>query len=202
MYLDTGAMYRAAALAFLRNGFEATSEGACRVLPDMRLDVRTGPDGQRVLLNDEDVTEEIRTPEVTSASSPVAALPEVRAKLVEEQRRIARNYAEIGGGVVLDGRDIGTVVLPNADVKVFMIADEQVRARRRHRELERKGADVTLEEVLADLNERDDRDRRRTAAPLRKADDAIELDTSDLDVDEQVNVVIQAVKERENLSAV
>lgn len=202
MYLDTGAMYRTVALAFIRNDVEMSSEGARRLLPDVRLDLRADADGQHMLLNADDVSDEIRTPEVTSASSVVAALPEVRAKLVGEQRRIALSYEQVGGGAVLDGRDIGTVVLPNADVKVFMIADEQVRARRRHQELKQKGVDTTVEEVLAEIRARDEKDARRAIGPLRKADDALVLDTSDLNIDEQINVVIKAVKERENLSAV
>ncbi len=202
MYLDTGAMYRAVALAFLRSSAEPSVEEARRLLPGVRIDVRLRADGQHVLLDGEDVSDEIRSDAVTRTSSAVAALPEVRAKLVEEQRRIARGYEQEGGGVVLDGRDIGTVVFPNADLKVFMIADERVRAERRYEEMQAKGLKTTLEEVLEDIRARDKIDAARATAPLRKAEDALELDTSDLDVDEQVNVVIQAVKERENLSTV
>ncbi|MEX0600994.1 MAG: (d)CMP kinase, partial [Rhodothermales bacterium] len=118
------------------------------------------------------------------------------------QRRIARAFEEGKGGVVIDGRDIGTVVFPDADLKVFMIADERVRARRRFEELRESGSTATLDEVLRDIRSRDEKDMRRTVAPLRKADDALKLDTSELDIAEQVNVVVQAVKERENLSAV
>lgn len=201
-YLDTGAMYRAVALAFLRAGEDVTADGAARLLPALRLGVRLEGDTQHVILNGEDVSEEIRTPRVSASTSGVAALADVRSKLVEEQRRIARNYEQEGGGVVVDGRDIGTVVFPRADVKVFMVADEQVRAQRRFDELRTKGEDVTFDDVLEEIRDRDRKDSERSTAPLRKADGALELDTSELDVDEQVNAVIQAVKERRNLSTV
>ncbi len=194
LYIDTGAMYRAVALEFVRRDEDLVQETVERLLPAIRINFRGTEDNLRVLLNDEDVTEAIRRPDVTEASSKIAALPPVREKLVAEQRRIAREHAR--QGVVLEGRDIGTVVFPNADVKIFLTATEEARARRRFDELERNAQKVTFEDVLRDIRLRDERDASRAVAPLRKADDAIEVDTSKLGVDEQVNIVIQAAKER------
>lgn len=202
VHLDTGATYRAVALAFLRDGVEPTEDGAKHVLAGVHLEVILDETGQRILLNGEDVTEEIRRPDVTAVTSSVAALRSVREKLVDEQRRIARSFEDGKGGVVIDGRDIGTVVFPDAGLKVFMIADERVRARRRYEELRSSGSTATLEEVLRDIRSRDEKDMRRAVAPLRKADDALKLDTSELDIAEQVDMVVQAAKERENLSTV
>lgn len=195
LYLDTGAMYRAVALEFIRRNEDPVHEAAERLLPSIRINFGQTADGPRVLLNDEDVTEAIRRPAVTAASSTIAALPAVREKLVAEQRRIARQYG--GGGVVLEGRDIGTVVFPDADVKIFMNATDDARARRRFDELVRNEEDVTFEDVLEDIRRRDERDATRAIAPLRKAEDAIDLDTSQMDIEQQIGLVIQAVKERE-----
>ncbi len=196
LYLDTGAMYRAVALAFLRAGVDPSDgEAAERLLKAMAIDMVLEGAVNRVLLNGEDVTEAIRTSEVTSASSLVSALPSVRRKLVEEQRRIARNHEAQARGVVLDGRDIGTVVFPSASTKVFLVADLDNRARRRHAELVARGAKVSVEEVTADLLQRDHRDRTRSIAPLRMADDAVEIDTSELSIEEQVDRVIDLVLE-------
>lgn len=202
LYLDTGAMYRAVALAFIRQSAERTSDVARRVLPDVRIDLSHDESGLRVLLNGADVSEAIRRPDVSAASSEVATLEPVRTKLVEEQRRIARGYEQDGGGVVIDGRDIGTVVFPEADVKFFMTASEEVRAGRRFEELVDKVDDVSYEKVLADIRRRDEQDASRALAPLRKADDAVEIDTSKLNVEDQIEVVIQVVKERQNRSSV
>lgn len=202
LYLDTGAMYRAVALAFLRAKVSPTEEGAERLLPSIRLYLESAPNGLRILLNDDDVTAEIRRPEVTVLSSRVAALASVRRKMVQEQRRIAARYQREGGGVVLDGRDIGTVVFPDADVKVFLTASEHVRARRRFEELAAGTEGTTLDQVREDIRSRDERDATRAEAPLRKAEDAIAIDTTNLNVDEQVDLVIQAVKERDQRSAV
>lgn len=202
LYLDTGAMYRAVALAFIRAGAERTSEAARRLLPSIRIDLSHDERGLRIVLDGADVSEAIRRPDVTAASSEVAALEPVRTKLVDEQRRIAHTYEQEGGGVVIDGRDIGTVVFPDADVKFFMTASEQVRAERRFDELMEKTGDASYDTVLEDIRRRDRQDASRALAPLRKAEDAIELDTSRLNVDEQVDVVIQAVMERQNRSSV
>jgi cytidylate kinase len=197
LYLDTGAMYRATALAFLRRDREATSEAAREVLPDVQLGVKHERGEMRILLGDDDVTRAIRTPAISRLTSTISELRPVREKLVEEQRRIARRFvSEEGGGVVIDGRDIGTVVFPDADVKVFVVADPEVRARRRKRDLEADEVSVSFEEVLADIKERDRQDRRRDIAPLRRAEDAIELDTTHRSVEEQVQFVVDRIRER------
>jgi cytidylate kinase len=197
LYLDTGAMYRATALAFLRRDREATSEAARAVLPDVQLGVKHERGEMRILLGDDDVTRAIRTPAISRLTSTISELRPVREKLVEEQRRIARRFAsEEGGGVVIDGRDIGTVVFPDADVKVFVVADPEVRARRRKRDLEADEVSVSFEEVLADIKKRDRQDRRRDIAPLRRAEDAVELDTTHRSVEEQVQFVVDRIRER------
>ena len=196
MYLDTGAMYRAVALAFLRSGMEPSPESAEALLAHVELEVRSDADGFHVWLDGEDVTDAIRTPDVTMASSVVAAIPEVRAKLVRDQRRIARSYESRLGGVVMEGRDIGTVVFPHAEVKVFMRADEAVRAHRRFAEMGRENAGASFVQVLSDIQARDDRDESRSTAPLHRVEGAIEIDTSELGLREQVNRVMQAVRER------
>jgi cytidylate kinase len=202
LYLDTGAMYRAVALAFLRAGAEMTAEAAERLLPGVRIDLVHAEGRLRVLLGGEDVSEAIRRTDVGAGASHVALLPAVRAKLVDEQRRIARGYEAAGGGVVLDGRDIGTVVFPEADVKVFMVADPEVRAARRREELARRGEAVAYASVLEELRQRDRQDAERALAPLRKAADAVELDTTALGFEAQVERVLQLVQERRSGSAV
>lgn len=200
LYIDTGAMYRAVALAFNREHLEASEEAAQRVLPRIHVDLRPDEQGLRVYLNDEDVSDSIRGSAVTRRVSEIAALPSVRRKMVDEQRRIAQTHED--EGVVLDGRDIGTVVFPHADVKIFMVADDRTRARRRRDELVERGEDVSMEEVLRDIQRRDEHDSSRAAAPLIQADDAIEVDTTELSVDKQIERVLTVVKERQNLSAV
>ena len=208
LYLDTGAMYRAVTLAFLRAGVgkEETEAGASvveRVLDGVHVGVHHhvgmhhDEDGaMRVTLDGDDVTGELRAPAVTRRASDVSALPAVREKLVEEQRRIAAACEAEGGGVVLDGRDIGTVVFPEADVKIFLVADAEVRARRRRDELlEKHGEAPPLDEVLADIRRRDAQDRAREMSPLRQADDAVALDTTDRSIEEQVEFVAQRVRE-------
>lgn len=202
LYLDTGAMYRAVALAFIRSEEDRLEAAAERLLPSIHIDLSHDDSGLRVVLNGEDVSEQIRQSEVTAASSKIAAIPAVRKKLVDEQRRMARRYEHTGGGVVLDGRDIGTVVFPEADLKFFMTAEETVRARRRCEELREKDSRVDYEDVLRDIRRRDEQDAQRALAPLRQADDAVVLDTSTLSIEEQVSFVIEAVKERQKFSAV
>lgn len=196
LYLNTGAMYRTVALAFLRADTEVSPEGADAVLSTIRLDVRREAGDLRLFLGGEDVTKRIAQPDVAQMASRVGALAAVRAKLVAEQRRLGRLYAQ-DPGVVLEGRDIGTVVFPEADVKIFMIADPAVRARRRQAELAAAGTLVPVETVLAEIEQRDRQDRERALSPLRKADDAIELDTSRRSIDAQVQVVVDLVRERE-----
>jgi len=196
VYLDTGAMYRAVALAFLRAGVEATSEGATAVLPTADIDVRYEADGMHVFLNGEDVTDDLRTAEVEGGVSQISTLAPVRTHMVDEQRRIGHEKAETHGGVVLDGRDTGTVVFPDADVKIFMVADLDERARRRKQEYQEAGEQISFEEVRAEIEERDRRDRNRDIAPLRRAEDAILLNTTDRTIAEQVAFVVDHVKAR------
>lgn len=196
VYLDTGAMYRAVALAFLRAEAAPTAEAAERVLASLHLNVRYRSDGMRVALGDEDVTDRIRTAGVGDMASQISSLRAVREHLVEIQRRVGHEQAEIHGGVILDGRDTGTVVFPNADVKIFMVADVKERARRRRRQYAEEGKDIPLSTIQADIEERDRRDRDRDIAPLRRADDAVTLDTTDRSIDEQVRFVVDRVKEQ------
>ena len=199
VYVDTGAMYRAVALAFIRSGRSAeapSGEDLRALLADIRLAMHFGPDGMRILLNGRNVTAEIRTPQVTETASRVAAIPAVRERMVEEQRRIARAQEKKRGGVVLEGRDIGTIVFPNAEVKVFMDAGETMRARRRHDELREKNLDISFEEVLNDIRARDARDIYRHVSPLRKTEGAVEIDTSHIAIREQVDMVVRAARER------
>ncbi len=195
-------MYRAIALAFLRSGMEPTPDNARKLLAHMRLDVVHEDGGMRVLLDGEDVSDLIRTPEVSAMASRVSALEPVRRKMVTAQRRIAREFVAKGGGVVVEGRDIGTVVFPDAEVKVFMVADPLERARRRQAELKARGRTVAQGRVLAELEQRDRQDAERALAPLRKAEDAIELDTTNLTPDEQVAFIFKKVRERIQASKV
>lgn len=196
LYLDTGAMYRAVSLAVHRSGGSTQEEDVRRVLDELDLSVRASGAATRVFLDGEEVTGRIRTPEVSRLASEVSSLAIVREKMVEEQRRIGRERDEQGEGVVLDGRDIGTVVFPEADLKIFMIADARVRAQRRKEELEAKGEVRPLEEIQREIEERDRKDSERTHAPLRKADDAVELDTTGRTIDGQIHFVVEKVEER------
>ena len=199
VYVDTGAMYRAVALAFIRSGRSAetpSGEDLRALLADIRLDMHFGPDGMRILLNGRNVTAKIRTPQVTETASRVAAIPAVRERMVKEQRRIAHAQEKKCGGVVLEGRDIGTIVFPNAEVKVFMDAGVTMRARRRYDELREKNLDISFEEVLNDIRARDERDIYRQVSPLRKTEGAVEIDTSHIAIREQVDMVVQAARER------
>lgn len=196
LYLDTGAMYRVVALAFLRADAAPTPEAAARLLPDLRIAVTHADGMMHVALNDEDVTRQIRTQEVGQMASQISTLRAVRETLVAEQRRIGREQDEAVGGVVLDGRDTGTVVFPNADLKIYMTADLEERARRRQEQYAAEGRRISLEQVCAEIEARDQKDRDRDLAPLRKAEDAIVLDTTHRDIDEQVMFVVNHVKAR------
>lgn len=194
VYLDTGAMYRAVALGFLRADAPASLAGADTVLPTLDVDVRYRGEAMQVFLGDEEVTDHIRTAEVGRIVSDISTLAPVREYMVDQQRRIGREQADRHGGVVLDGRDTGTVVFPEAPVKIFMVADVDERARRRLQEYEAAGETVTFEEVRAEIEERDRQDRTRDIAPLRRAEDAIVLDTTDRTISEQVGFVVDHVK--------
>ncbi|HIE05035.1 MAG TPA: (d)CMP kinase [Candidatus Latescibacteria bacterium] len=189
-WVDTGAMYRALALKAVREGIKPWEERRLKEMLD-RTDVRLeeGDGGLRVLLDGEDVTDLVRSPEVTRTVSWVCALPFVREAMVRLQRRMAA-----GGGVVMEGRDIGTVVVPDAEVKVFLDADVRERARRRWRELSERGMDVSLEDVERELEERDRKDSAREHSPLRRAPDALLVDTTNLSVEEQVERIVRMVE--------
>ena len=189
IYIDTGAMYRAVTLLWLRTGKELTDENICPLVQDIKLELLQGDEGQIVLLNGEDVSLQIRTPEVSSYVSPVSALRCVREKMVEQQRQLGH-----AGGVVMDGRDIGTYVFPNAELKIFLIASVEERARRRQKELAEKQILVPLENLIKNIIERDHYDSNREISPLRKAEDAIEIDTTNLTIQDQCSIILDLAK--------
>lgn len=192
VYVDTGAIYRTVGLGALRNGYAADDrEKVVAMLPSLDIDMRYADGVQRMFLNGEDVSEAIRTPAASGASSKVAAMPEVRAYLMEMQRRMARQY-----DVLMDGRDIGTVVLPDAPLKIFLTASAEERARRRYAQLLEKGTEQTYEMVLAEIVERDKRDSEREAAPLKRAEDAVLLDTGDMSLAQSIQAVVDLVNAR------
>jgi cytidylate kinase len=186
-HIDTGAMYRAVAYRVIRDGLDPEDETVCRGLADsLPIRFEESPEGgQRVFADDEDVTRQIRTPEVTRAVSPVSAHVSVRTALVRQQRILARS-----GGAVLEGRDIGTVVLTGAEVKIYLVASTRVRAERRTKEMAGQGIEATVDEVEKDIIRRDAYDSGREVSPLRKAVGAIEVDTSDLTIDGQVEKIV------------
>ena len=191
LYVDTGAIYRTLGLIALRSGVDPADPAAMEALPPrISLRIDYGPDGgQHMFLGQEDVTQAIRLPEVSRASSAVSAIPAVRAYLMEMQRGLAGSR-----NVVMDGRDIGTVVLPQADVKVFLTASSEARAQRRCAELSARGTPQDYAAVLADMIERDRKDTTRAAAPLRQAEDAVLVDTTHLDLEESFHALLDAVK--------
>ena len=191
-YLDTGAMYRATALALIRAGVGLEDEKALfGVLGSMRLEQL----GTRIFLNDEDVSEAIRSHEITQFVTPVSADGRIRKVLVEQQRHIGQR-----GGFVVDGRDIGTVVFPNAALKIYLTASVETRAQRRFLEQQAKGNTMTLDAVAADIERRDHADSTRAVAPLRKADDALELDSSKLTLNEVVEKIVEMWAEQQRSS--
>ncbi len=196
LYVDTGAIYRTVGLSVRDRGVDPGDEAAvAEMLPPLRIELRyDGEGGQRMFLNGRDVSGEIRLPEISRYASAVSALPVVRAYLTETQRDLARKH-----DVIMDGRDIGTVVLPDAEVKVFLTASAQARAERRCRELEERGTPQPFEEVLRDIEDRDFRDTHREAAPLRRAEDAALLDTSALDFRQSLEALLEIIRERTGL---
>lgn len=192
IYVDTGALYRAVGLYAQRNGVAADDkDGIIALLPTLKVEM-TNEDGvQRVYLCGEDVTDKIRTPEVSHYASSVSAVPEVRKFLFSLQREIADKC-----DVIMDGRDIGTVILPDADLKVFLTASAEARAKRRYLELTEKGIKTSVEELIAQQNERDARDSGRDVAPLTPAEDAILLDNSGIDLEKTIDEVIRFAKEK------
>jgi cytidylate kinase len=194
LYIDTGAMYRAVALAAEAEGVSATdAEGLARVARRAAIRLEGDPDSLRVILDGRDVSAEIRGESVGRGASVVSAVPEVRRELVRRQREMG----EGGGGVVLDGRDIGTVVFPSADVKFFLTAVPEARARRRLDEERERSTGRTFEGTLADINERDRRDATRDDSPLRIADDAVVIDTTELSVEEVFQHMLRTVRDRQ-----
>jgi cytidylate kinase len=190
LHLDTGAMYRAVTLKVLRDHIDPQdTESIARLVQSTHVELRRDAESLRVVLDGKDVTEEIRTLEVTRAVSAISSLRVVRQAMVREQRKTGE-----AGNVVAEGRDIGTVVFPEADLKFFVIAGIEARARRRQNDLRQQGVETGLAEIERAIRERDALDSSREESPLRKAADAIELDTSDMTVDEQVQFVVDRVR--------
>lgn len=187
VHIDTGAMYRAVTLRVLEEKIPLTdADRIARLAEESEISLQVSHGANRVLVNGRDVTSRIRSAEVTKAVSSVSSNPRVRAVLVREQRKMAAE-----GGVVLEGRDIGTVVLPNADLKIFMVADVSERAKRRKKEYATAGVEVDEESLARDIEERDRKDSTRQASPLKQAHDAIVLDTSNLTIEEQVDFIVK-----------
>ena len=192
VYVDTGALYRAVGLYMLEHGTQpGDAQAVSAALPQVTVELAYREGVQRVLLCGRDVSDAIRTPEVSMAASAVSAIPAVRAFLFETQKEMARRH-----NIVMDGRDIGTVVLPDAQIKIFLTASAADRARRRYEELKAKGEDVRYEDVLADLEQRDHNDSTRAVAPLKPAPDAARIDTSGNTLEESVALLLSHVKSR------
>ena len=193
LYVDTGAIYRTLGLYALRQGVDCGDcEAVTGLLGQIRIALKHGGDGlQHMFLNGEDVTGEIRRPEVSMSASRVSAIPAVRAFLMEMQRELARRQ-----DVIMDGRDIGTVVLPEADVKIFLTASAEDRARRRYEELLQRGMPCDYDTVLREIRDRDENDTMRSAAPLRQAQDALLVDTTGNSLEESFEVLLSTIKER------
>jgi len=192
LHVDTGAMYRAMALKVLRKRIEPHNALSIASLADstsVRLILKNGK--VIVMLDGEEVSDEIRLPEVTNIVSPVSTVPEVRKLMVQEQRVMGHD-----GGIVLEGRDIGTIVFPKADLKIFMLADVHERAVRRKKELNEKGVEVALDVLEKEIEERDRIDSGRSVSPLRKAEDAIELDTTNLSIEQQVEFIVEKARQK------
>ena len=192
LYVDTGAMYRAVALYMLENGIDINDEkSVCASLENVQVDLAYQDGAQRVLLCGEDVSETIRQSRVSMAASVTSAYKCVRAFLLDAQRDVAARQS-----VVMDGRDIGTVVLPSAQVKIFLTADSRVRARRRYKELTEKGVQTDFDSVLADIEKRDWQDIHRRRSPLKQARDAVLVDTSEMDFDRAVRAVLTVIENK------
>ncbi|WP_165942104.1 (d)CMP kinase [Candidatus Syntrophosphaera thermopropionivorans] len=192
VYIDTGAMYRACALKAKKMGIDINDEESIReLLDDIDIRIENHNSKNRIFLDGEDVSEDIRADDISALASAISAIPAVRYKMVELQRKMGEK-----GGVILDGRDIGTFVFPTAEVKFFLTASPEVRAKRRWLELQQKGINKDFSEVLADLVKRDNNDSQRALAPLKKADDAIEVDTSNITIEEQTDYLYQIIRSR------
>lgn len=192
VYVDTGALYRSIGLYVRRRGADPKNpEEVVPLLPGIALELRYSEAGQRVILNGEDVSDDIRTPEISMYASAVSAIPDVRKFLLGIQRDMVER-----GNVVMDGRDIGTVIMPDADVKFFMVATPEVRAKRRYKELSEKGVECSYDDILADIIERDKNDSGRDIAPAIPAEDAIHFDNSDMDIDETLRAMVEIINEK------
>lgn len=193
IYVDTGAMYRAIALYLLRNGIKADdSASISEKCKEAKVSIQYADGKQVVLLNGEDVNPYIRTEEVGNMASASSTNPDVRLQLLDLQRELAAN-----NDVIMDGRDIGTNILPNAQVKIYLTASIQVRAKRRYNELVAKGLECDLKEIEKDIAERDERDMNREIAPLKQAEDAVYLDTSDMDIETVKNAIIDIIHSKQ-----
>lgn len=193
IYVDTGALYRTVALNALRSGVKDTKNSG-EVIPTLKnadVSLKFIDDEQHVFLREEDVSTEIRRNEVSMAASNVSSIPEVRSFLFDLQRNIAKN-----NDCIMDGRDIGTVVLPDAKIKIFLTASAEARADRRFKELQEKGQDVSYEVILKEIKERDYQDMNRATAPLKQAEDAILVDTTEIGLEESIALMIKTIKER------
>ena len=190
VYLDTGAMYRLVTLKALNDGILGNLDKIIKMLDDLRIDIKKNG----FYLDDTNVSEEIRKPVVSENVSDIAAIREVREKMVDLQRKFSESK-----NVILDGRDIGTVVFPNADVKIFLIADAKERANRRYKELVAKGENVRMEEIYENILKRDEIDSTRKESPLKKANDAIEVDTTSKNIEEVKNEILYIIKQKNEI---
>lgn len=194
VYIDTGAMYRACALDALTNKIELrASEELRKMMDSIEMEIIYSEKGNKLLLHNKDVTKRIREADISKLSSQIAVIDFVREKMVDLQRQMGEK-----GGIIMDGRDIGTVVFPNADYKIFMIANYKERAKRRWLELKEKGKDADLDKIEREIIWRDKNDSTREFSPLKKADDAIELDNTEMSIDEQVSYIYKLVTENKN----
>lgn len=192
IYVDTGALYRTVAVAALRNSTDTSDENAvANLLEDIKVQLKFINGEQHVLLNGEDVSEEIRLEKASMAASKVSAIPSVRKFLFGLQKKLAEE-----NDVIMDGRDIGSVVLPNAQVKIFLTASPEIRATRRVRQLEEKGVKSDYDEILKDIIQRDYQDEHREIAPLKKTEDAVLVDTSDCDLEQSIERVLGVIKDK------
>jgi len=196
IYVDTGAMYRCIGLYTQRAGLDSKDiTGVIALLQEIKLDMKYDEAGlQRMILNGEDVTEEIRLPQVSAYASDVSAIPRVREFLLSMQQNMAERY-----DIIMDGRDIGTVVLPGAELKIFITADDTARAKRRYDELIEKGINTTFDEVYKEMCQRDKNDSERAVAPLKMADNAVLLDTTNLDLEQSFDALCKLISEKFNL---
>ena len=192
IYIDTGAMYRASALYAIENGIEICERSFTKeVLDKIEIDIKYDEEGQKIFLCGKDVSKRIREADVSIGASNIAVIPAVRLKLVELQRELAK-----GNDVIMDGRDIGTYVLPDAELKIFLTASSVERANRRLKELREKGQTADFEQVKKDIEYRDKNDSEREFAPLRQADDAVLVDSTDMSIDEVKNCILKLAKEK------